>query len=77
LASAGMGMAGGATLGPAGLIAAGLPLLSHPARSLALSRMMQTTPKYGGLVLNSANKVSPALPYLGTYGGGLLGANAN
>lgn len=66
-----------ATGNPSGLLAAGIPLLRSPARTLALSKMMQKTPQYGGNVLNLANKSSPLLPYLGTSFGGLLGANSN
>lgn len=63
-----------ATGNPMGLLAAGIPLLRGPARSLALSKMMQKAPKYGGNMLKLGNKVSPMLPYIGTVGGGLLGA---
>jgi hypothetical protein len=71
------GMAGQAISGnPAGVLAGGIPLLRGPARSLALSEMMKSQPQYGGILMNSANRVAPALPYLGTYGG-ILGANAN
>lgn len=66
-----------ATGNPTGLLAAGIPLLRGPARSIALSRMMQKPPQYGGNMLMLGNRISPALPYTGTLGGGLLGANAN
>jgi hypothetical protein len=76
MSSAGYAVAGQlATGNPMGLIAGGVPLLRGPARSLALSRVMQSQPKYGGLLLNSANAARPALPYAGAIGGGLLGAN--
>lgn len=78
VSSAGYAIAGQMASGdPLGMLAGGIPLLRGPARSLSLSRIMQTQPKYGGLVLNSANRATPALPYLGAYSGGLLGANAN
>lgn len=60
---------------PTGFLAAGIPLLRGPARSLALSKAMQTTPQYGGSWLNMFNRASPALPYLGAPLGGVLGAN--
>jgi hypothetical protein len=65
-----------ATGNPAGLFAAGIPLLRGPARSLSLYNMMKSTPSYGGLLLNMSNRAAPSLPYLGTIGGGLLGANS-
>lgn len=77
--SSAMYAAGGSmvTGNPMGMVAGGLPLLRQPARSLALSRMMQSQPNYGGGLLNLGNEVSPMLPYIGTVGGGLLGANSN
>ncbi|MFA6042030.1 MAG: hypothetical protein WC733_11065, partial [Methylophilus sp.] len=78
MAMAGYSALGGAASGnPAGLLMGGIPLLRSPARSLALSKIMQKTPQYGGNMLNLANKSSPLLPYLGTSFGGLLGANSN
>jgi hypothetical protein len=65
-----------ATGDPRGFLAAGIPLLRGPARSLALSKAMQTTPQYGSTLLNMLNRSSPALPYLGAPLGGVLGANA-
>lgn len=47
VASAAAGMAGAATLGPAGAAAAALPLLSGPARTIALSDIMNKGPQYG------------------------------
>lgn len=77
MASAIYGAAGQALAGdPKGFLAAGIPLLRGPARSIALSGMMQTTPQYGGTLLNMLNRSSPALPYLGAPLGGILGANA-
>jgi hypothetical protein len=77
--SAGMyaGLGQMATGNPAGLLAGGLPLLRTPARSLALSRLMQKPPTYGGGLLQIANERPDLLPNLGVIGGGLLGANAN
>lgn len=62
---------------PTGLLAAGIPLLRGPARSIALSKMMQSTPQYGSQLLNLTNRAAPSLPYIGAVSGGLLGANAN
>jgi hypothetical protein len=77
--SAGMyaGLGQMATGNPAGLLAGGLPLLRTPARSLALSRLMQKPPTYGGGLLQLTNERPDLLPNLGVIGGGLLGANAN
>jgi hypothetical protein len=77
--SAGMyaGLGQMATGNPAGLLAGGLPLLRTPARSLALSRLMQKPPTYGGGLLQIANERPDLLPNIGVIGGGLLGANAN
>lgn len=47
------GLAGQAAAGPTGLLAAGLPLLRGPARSLALSRTMQSPPSYGAGAMTS------------------------
>jgi hypothetical protein len=58
-----------ATGNPMGLLAGGIPLLRGPARRLALSKLMQTQPQYGGLLLNSADKVRPALPAAGMLTG--------
>jgi hypothetical protein len=66
-----------ATGNPAGLLAGGLPLLRTPARSLALSRLMQKPPSYGGNMLRLANDRPNLLPNAGVIGGGLLGANSN
>lgn len=76
IAAAGYSVAGQLATGdPMGAIAGGVPLLRGPSRSLALSRMMQSQPQYGGNMLRLLNASSPSLPYLGTVGGGLLGAN--
>lgn len=60
LSGALMGGAGAALTGsPAGLAAAALPLVSHPARALALSRLLQATPEYGAGTLT---KLGAKLP---------------
>lgn len=61
LASALMGMGGAAMTGnPMGTAAALLPLASHPARSLALSKMLQTTPDYSvGAGTKALEKIDP------------------
>lgn len=46
LAAALLASIGGAAGGPAGMVAGALPLLSEPARKLALSKALQSTPKY-------------------------------
>lgn len=49
-----------ATGSPTGLLAGGLPLLRGPARSLALSKVMQASPKYGaGLLDELGGGLSP------------------
>jgi hypothetical protein len=76
ISSAAYGLAGSiATGSPTGFLAAGIPLLRSPVRSLVLSKAMQKVPSYGGGVLNLANTTSPLLPYLGARTGGLLSAN--
>jgi hypothetical protein len=78
VASAIYGAVGSAATGsPTGLMAAGIPLLRQPIRSMYLSKMMQTQPQYISNMLRLSNQAAPALPYAGMYGGGLLGANAN
>ena len=48
-----LGIAGSAATGsPLGLLAAGLPLLSHPARSMALSGALQKAPEYAAGALS-------------------------
>lgn len=69
ISSAGMGMAGALGTGsPSGLLAAGIPLLRHPARALALSKAMQRAPSYGpGYVeelLANSSALLPRLPML-------------
>ena len=46
LTSLGLGLGGGAAMGPAGVAMAAIPLVSGPARSLALSPIMQPKPTY-------------------------------
>lgn len=59
LASLLLGSVGAAGAGPLGITAAAVPLLSHPARALALSPMLQKTPKYG---VGLATRAAAALP---------------
>lgn len=60
LASALLGTGGAAAAGPVGLAMGALPLLSHPARSLALSKALQKTPEYSvGAVTKASGKLSP------------------
>jgi hypothetical protein len=72
--TSGLAMAGGApaALGlvmPAARVGARYGILSGPyQRAFA-------TPSYGSAALNVLDKARPALPYAGTIGGGLLGAN--
>lgn len=73
LSSALLGAGGAAVSGsPMGILAAGLPLLSHPARALALSKFMERTPQYAaqlnpllganlGLLTQGAYRSAPAL----------------
>ena len=76
LAGAGYGALGSAVTGnPTGLLAAGIPMLRSPARSMALSSVMQKSPIYGGKALNAASRISPLLPYVGTMGGALTATN--
>lgn len=55
----------GLGLGHYGAAAAALPLLAGPARSIALSKLMQGTPQYGPSTLRMADKTlrSPLIPY--------------
>lgn len=60
------GLLGQAASGnPMGLLAAGIPLVRGPARSLALSKAMQSTPQYGpgllGRAALEAGQVAPSL----------------
>ena len=49
-----------ATGNPIGLAAAALPLISHPARSIALSRALQKAPEYSaGSALTALSKLPP------------------
>lgn len=56
-----LGGGGAAVTGnPAGLAAAALPMLSHPARSIALSQALQKTPEYSaGAATKAAAKLTP------------------
>jgi len=59
-----LGAGGAAATGsPAGLLAAGLPLLSHPARALALSPALQKAPEYaaGALAKFGGKALTPEL----------------
>lgn len=59
-----LGAGGAAATGsPAGLLAAGLPLLSHPARALALSPALQKAPEYaaGALAKLGGKALTPEL----------------
>ena len=59
-----LGLAGSAATGsPLGLLAAGLPLLSHPARSMALSGALQKAPQYtaGALAKLGGKALTPEL----------------
>jgi hypothetical protein len=73
LAAAALGMGGGAALGPAGLLAAGLPLMSAPTRNVLLSGPYQqlVRPNYSpGMGALAAEGVAPFLP-------GILAGAAN
>lgn len=61
LASMLMGTAGTSITGsPKGILAAGIPLLSHPARALSLSKIMQSTPSYdAGAFAKALSRLSP------------------
>ena len=59
LASLVLGLIGAAGAGPAGIAAAAVPLMSHPARALVLSQAMQKTPKYG---VGMATRAAAAIP---------------
>lgn len=64
IAMAGYGMAGQALAGnPTGLLAAGLPLLRHPARALALSSAMQKAPSYDIGLLQKLLKAGATASY--------------
>lgn len=70
-----LGAGGAAATGsPFGALAAAIPLLSHPARSMALSGVMQTPKQYSiGLMPRIPGVVSDALPVAGSAGAiGLL-----
>lgn len=59
-----LGIAGSAATGsPMGLLAAGLPLLSHPARAIALSGALQKAPQYtaGAIARFSGKALTPEL----------------
>lgn len=68
--------AGGAAMtgSPVGMLAATIPLLSHPARSLALSNIMQTPKKYPvGLLPQMPGRLANGMPLGGAAGAiGLL-----
>jgi len=66
-----LGTLGAVGLGPYGAAAAMLPLLSHPARAVALSSATQAAPKYGvGWMTQGAASIPPqALEVLGRAGG--------
>ena len=70
-----LGAGGAAATGsPLGLMAAAIPLLSHPARSMALSSVMQTPKNYpAALIPRIPGMVSRGLPAVGAATGlGLL-----
>lgn len=56
LAAALLGVGGAATAGPMGMAAAALPLMSGPARHLALSRVLQSAPSYAPSLTQKALK---------------------
>ena len=70
IASTMLGAGGAAATGsPVGLLAAGIPLLSHPARALSLSKVMQKTPSYGpGFVPRLPGIVANVMPAGGGVG---------
>lgn len=61
LAAALLGAGGSAITGnPVGMAAAALPMLSHPARAIALSKVLQKTPEYGvGFGTRAAGQLTP------------------
>lgn len=72
IGSAVLGLAGNAAAPGVGLLAAGLPLMSSPVRSMLLSAPYQNAfvnPSYGpGLIGNTAGLLSKQLPVAGAYG---------
>ena len=70
-----LGAGGAAATGsPLGLLAATVPLLGHPARALALSKILQTPKKYPvGFIPQLPSRIANTLPVAGAAGSvGLL-----